>query len=153
MTRCGKRRASGTLRVGNHRCGLDGLGVFCIWIRTLKPRFRNNNFGAGTPTNETCDGICVVFRVGEQAIDFLIVRQNISDETSSYCNDAQFRCRYYFAVLLTGVFNCATKPFDVTRSAKRPRRRHPIERAIHSIGNNNYFHMSTRFELNLEVLT
>jgi hypothetical protein len=69
------------------------------------------------------------------AIGFQVLRQNLCDETVSYRTRGQFSlglvvfvpscCKLLF-------FNFATKPFIVTRNAKRPRHNHPIETAIHS---------------------
>ena len=41
-------------------------------------------------------------------------------------------------------FKFATKPFNVTRNAKRPRHNHQIETAIHSLWKRSCFHMSPR---------
>jgi hypothetical protein len=63
-------------------------------------------------------------------------------------------CLFVFSCCKLLLFNFATKPFDVTRNAKRPRHKHPIETAIHSSWNVFLFSHVTalRFQLHLNVL-
>ena len=68
------------------------------------------------------------------AIGFQVLRQNLCDETVSYCTRGASLGLVVFVPSCCKLlfFNFATKPFIVTRNARRPRHNHPIETAIHS---------------------
>ena len=75
---------------------------------------------------------------------FRLLISKFCDKTSATkpfltITSAQFRfgciCSLCCKLLL---FNFATKPFHVTRNAKRPRHNHPIETAIYSHAKNKY---------------
>ena len=137
MMRCAKRRfqpSPTTARpsLENHRGGLDGLGVFLHFDSDIETKIpQNKNFGTGTPTNtklrwDICR--CSCWFSGYRFSSF--VTKHLRRNRFLL---AQFRfgciCSLCCKLLLS---NFATKPFHVTRNAKRPRHNHQIETAIHS---------------------
>ena len=110
------------------------LVYFCILTRTSKPRSRKKNFGTETPTNTNAMGYLSLFVSVFRLLTFKFCDKTYATKPFLTITSAQVR----FGCICSSccklqLFNFATKPFHVTRSAKRPRHNQPIETAIYSM--------------------
>ena len=153
MMRCAQRRfqpSPNTPRpsLENHRGGLDGLGVFLHCDSNIEAKIPQKDLRNWNANKQNAMRYLSLFVSVFRLLIFKFCDKTYATKPFLTITSAQVRfgCICSLCCKLQ-LFNFATKPFHVTRSAKRPRHNHPIGTAIYSMKKKHVFTCHRVFQI------